>query len=273
MITRSIPSSSEQLPVIGLGTWQTFNVDTHSDNNNLKEVLHTLINGGGTLIDSSPMYGRSETMVGKLTEETSLHDKFFYATKVWTTGKLEGIRQMEDSMKKMRCQTMDLMQIHNLVDWQTHLDTLQQWKEEGRIRYIGITHYTDSYHEALEEIITKHSIDFVQFNYSIFSRNAENRLLPAAAANGVATLINRPLGEGKHFQRVMHTPLPEWCKEAGIESWSQFFLKYIIAHPTVTCVIPATANPAHMLDNVKAGNGQQPDEQMLKKMAQFVDEL
>ncbi len=273
MIKRIIPSSKEELPVIGLGTWKTFDVANSSAHPDLKAVLHTLHAAGGRLIDSSPMYGRSEQVIGELTSVMQEKDDFFYATKVWTTGLKEGIHQMEASMQKMQRKTIDLMQIHNLTDWKTHLPTLRRWKETGKIRYIGITHYTDASHEELEKIMRSEKPDFVQFNYSLVSRHAEKRLLEAAADLGVATLINRPFGEGRLFSKVNGKPLPPLAAELTITSWSEYFLKYIISHPAVTCVIPATADPAHAADNVKAGTGKLPDMAERKKMAEYIDSL
>ena len=237
----------------------------------LLEVLEAMHKNGATLIDSSPMYGQAEEAVGKLTQATGYADKFFYATKVWTQGKKEGIKQMEDSFKKMQRSVIDLMQIHNLVDWEKHLETLKQWKAEGRIKYIGITHYTDAMHGELEKIISTVPMDFVQFNYSIVARAAEKRLLPAAAQHGVATLINRPLGEGALMQKVQGKALPSWVKDYGINSWGQFFLKYIVSHPAVTCIIPATSKPEHAQDNMQAGMGEMPDEAARKKMIALMD--
>jgi diketogulonate reductase-like aldo/keto reductase len=273
MITRIIPSSGEILPVIGLGTWQTFNVSDKSTYPALETVLQTLHRGGGSLIDSSPMYGMAEQVIGDITSGMDTRNDFFYATKVWTTGKQEGIRQMEASMEKMQRKTMDLMQIHNLTDWQTHWQQLQQWKASGKIRYTGITHYQDSSHEALEKVLRTEKIDFVQFNYSISARNAENRLLDVAADLGVATLINRPFGEGRLFAKVQGKPLPTWAVECGMSNWSAFFLKYIIAHEAVTCVIPATRNPAHAADLITGGTGSLPDQALRKKMAVYMDGL
>jgi len=208
MLTRKIPSSGESLPVIGLGTWIQFDVaDNSSEKPQLTEVLKTLRTKGGSLIDSSPMYGRSEKVVGDLTSQLSA-DEFFYATKVWTTGKNEGIDQIKSSFAKMQRTTMDLLQIHNLVDLQTHLQTLRKMKEEGTIRYIGITHYQSSYHAELERIICTEPVDFVQFNYSVLSRNAEKSLLPTAADNGVAVIINEPFEKGKLFDKVRNKTLP-----------------------------------------------------------------
>jgi diketogulonate reductase-like aldo/keto reductase len=270
MFQRPIPSSGDMLPVIGLGTWKTFDVKDNTTYPQLTEVLNTLHRSGGTLIDSSPMYGRAETVVGDLTlNMTNTHD-FFYATKVWTTGKKEGIEQMESSMQKMKRETMDLMQIHNLTDWKTHLETLREWKEIGKIRYIGITHYMDSMHDELEQVIRSEQIDFVQFNYSIGDRHAENRLLPAAADHGVATLINRPFGEGRLFRQIKDQALPQWAVEAGMPTWGEFLLKFVIAHPAVTCVIPATSNPEHAATNFRAATGDLPDAGMLKKMREYI---
>lgn len=273
MTTRIIPSTGEPLSVVGLGTWKRFDVAPTGDLHPQIQVLKTLHAAGGRLIDCSPMYGQAEEVVGKTTLASGLAQNFFYATKVWTTGKAEGIRQMEDSFKKMQVQVMDLMQIHNLVDWKTHLQTLRQWKEKGRIRYIGITHYLDEHHTELENIIRSEKIDFVQFNYSVTNRHAEQRLLPACADHGVATLINRPFGTGSLFGMVASTPLPSWIAEAGIRSWSQFFLKYLLGHPAVTCVIPATANPVHMQENASAGEEPVVDERLRKQMAAFIDRL
>jgi len=273
MKTRTIPSSGEALPVIGLGTWQTFDVSNHQLNPLLENVLRKMQTAGGKLIDSSPMYGRSEFMIGNIISHIDIATNFFYATKVWTKGLQEGIRQMESSMLKMRRTTMDLMQIHNLTDWKTHLPVLKQWKEEGKIRYIGITHYTDSSHKELERIIRAEKIDFVQFNYSIDARHAEQRLLDAAADLGVATLINRPFGEGSLFRKVEGKPLPPWALELNIENWSAFFLKYIIAHPAVTCVIPATNNPQHAVENFTSDKGLSLTIKEKNKMIDYLNQL
>ena len=272
MIKRIIPSSGEALPLIGLGTWQTFDTDS-SCYPDLKTVLETMYAEGGRLIDSSPMYGRSEKVIGDISIGMENAGDFFYATKVWTTGLQEGIDQLESSMQKMRRDTMDLVQVHNLVDWKTHLPQLRRWKESGKIRYIGLTHYTDAYHDELIKLMRSEKPDFVQFNYSIFSRNAETKLLPAAADLGIATLINRPFGEGKFFSKVKGRSLPAWAVELGIESWAAFFLKYIIADPAVTCVIPATADPSHAVDNFKAGAGNLPDSHTRKQMVEFISGL
>ncbi|MEX0274337.1 MAG: aldo/keto reductase [Flavobacteriaceae bacterium] len=274
MRQRKIHSSGELLPVVGLGTWQSFDVGQSSGARDpLKEVLREMTRKGGKLIDSSPMYGSSEKVVGDLTAELGLQDQFFYATKVWISGLSEGIRQMEASMKKMKRQQLDLMQIHNLVDWRTHAKTLRSWKEKGKIRYWGITHYTNGSHERLAQIIENEKPDFVQFNYSINERNAEKRLLNTAKENGTAVIINRPYDGGSLFRKVRGKELPGWCKEQEIHSWGQFFLKYILAHDAVNCVIPGTSKPHHLVDNMGAGYGPLPSESTRKKMIQHLNQL
>lgn len=272
-MNKTIPSTNESLPSIGLGTWQTFDVSGTGAYPQLTSVLKEMHLSGARLIDSSPMYGRAEKVVGDVTSAMPEQNDFFYATKVWTSGREQGIRQMESSMKKMQRKTMDLMQIHNLTDWKTHLPVLRDWKARGIIRYIGITHYTNAMHEALEEVFSKEPIDFVQFNYSIDARHAEKRLLKAAADHGVATLINRPFGEGRLFKKVKHEALPQWATESGIESWSTFFLAFLISHPAVTCVIPATSSPEHAKDNFKAGSIAPLNEAMREKMAAYLEGL
>jgi diketogulonate reductase-like aldo/keto reductase len=271
MLSRPIPSSGELLPVVGLGTWQQFDVGAADrERQPLRDVLDIMVQRGARVIDSSPMYGRSEQVVGDLTNEPGLNaDLFFYATKVWTTGRQAGIGQMDDSLRKMRRRTMDLLQIHNLVDWTTHIATLRDWKAAGRIRYIGITHYTDAAHEKLEQIIRSEPIDFVQCNFSIADRHAERSLLPTARDRGVAVLINEPFQQGKLFAAVRDRKLPEWAADYGIRSWAQYFLKYILSHPAVTCVIPGTSNPKHLVDNLDAALGQMPDEKTRQKMISF----
>ncbi len=273
MIERIIPASGNTIPVIGLGTWSTFDVGGTSAYPVLKEVLQTMHTCGGRLIDSSPMYGRAEKVIGDITSGMQARDDFFYATKVWITGKEDGIRQMETSMSLMRRKKIDLMQIHNLLDWKIHFQTLRKWKEEGRIKYIGITHYTDSFHQELERVLGMKKFDFVQFNYSVLSCNAEKRLLPACKDMGVATIINRPFGEGNLFSIVKNRSLPDWASEIGIKTWSEFFLKYIISHAGVTCVIPATRQPLHAVANMAAGEGELPDEKHRKKMVEYLEKI
>ncbi len=273
MLQRVIPSSGESLPVIGLGTWQTFDVEDAGNYPALLEVLQYFHAGGGRLIDSSPMYGRAEEVIGNITSSMDKGDDFFYATKVWTTGLQDGTRQIETSFRKMQRTCINLVQIHNLVDWKTHLPQLRRMKDQGKIRYIGITHYTDDSHEELENIMRKEPLDFVQFNYAINAPHAEKRLLACAADLGVATLVNRPLGQGNLFKIVYGKPLPAWAGEMGIASWAVYFLKYILAHEAVTCVIPATKNPTHVRELLAAGEGLIPDQFLKAKMKKYLETL
>jgi diketogulonate reductase-like aldo/keto reductase len=274
MLTRPIPSSNEQLPVIGLGTWIQFDVGSDaSEREPLQEVLQQMLQKGGKLIDSSPMYGKSEEVIGDLTAASGKADQFFYATKVWTSGEQQGIQQMQRSMQLMKRKTMDLMQVHNLVDWKTHLKTMNKWKAEGKIRYTGITHYTIASHAELEQIVRSKAVDFVQFNYSMRVRNAEKSLLQACKENGVAVIINEPFEKGDLFKLVRGKNLPPWAGDYDIKSWAQFFLKYIISHPAVNCAIPGTSNPKHAADNMEAGYGKLPDEKGRQKMVQFIENL
>ncbi len=274
MLTRAIPATGELLPVMGLGSWIQFDVaQTENERSSLTEVLTNMHRLGGRVINSSPMYGKAEKVIGDLTAATNFANDFFYATKVWTTGRQAGIDQMEASLQKMRRRALDLLQIHNLVDWQTHLQTLRAWKEEGKIRYIGITHYTTASHAQLQRILQQEDIDFVQFNYSIGVRNAEDSLLPVAMDRGVAVIVNEPLEKGSLFARVKGARLPGWAADYGMESWGQFFLKYIVAHPGVTCVIPGTSDPTNVVDNMRAGYGRLPDEPTRKKMIKVLQEL
>ncbi|PHN06216.1 aldo/keto reductase [Flavilitoribacter nigricans] len=273
IIKHTIPGTSEQLPAIGMGTWQTFDIGNNADEReNIKQVLKTFAEKGGTVIDSSPMYGRSEDVVGELAGELKIIPELFMATKVWTRGKQAGIRQMQQSMQEMRANPMDLMQVHNLVDYHTHIQTLKQWKSEGKIRYIGITHYTDSAHDDLAELIRTEDLDFIQVNYSINDRHADRRLLPLAKDRGVAVLINRPYSGGSLFSRVKGKELPDWAAAYDITSWGQFFLKFIISHPAVTCAIPATSKVHHMEDNMGAAYGKLPDEQARKEMIRYFEQ-
>lgn len=274
MNTRPIPSSGEQLPLVGLGTWLQFDVGNDSAGRQpLTEVLNLMVQQGGKLIDTSPMYGRAEEVIGDLTATSPVREKLFYATKVWTTGEAAGIRQMDESMRKMQRKTMDLIQVHNLTDWKTHLRTLQRWKAEGKVRYNGITHYTESAHAPLEQILKTEKIDFVQFNYSIRVRNAERSLLRAAQDKGVAVIINEPFEKGSLFSLTKGKALPAWAADYDIQSWAQFFLKYILSHPAVTCAIPGTSNPRHVVDNMLAGHGALPDEKGREKMVALIGSL
>ncbi len=268
MMSRKIPSSGELLPVIGLGTWQTFDVGAgNAERAPLRSVLQEFAALGGRLIDSSPMYGNSETVAGDLLEELKLRQKLFVATKVWTSGKQDGIVQMKESMDKLRAKPIDLMQVHNLLDVDTHLATLRDWKEQGMVRYIGVTHYTASAHEAVARVIAKHPIDFIQINYSVGERDAEQRLLPLARDKGVAVIANRPFAGGELFRRVRAKPLPSWAADIDCTSWAQLLLKFVVSHPAMTCAIPATSKVEHLRDNMKAGHGRMPDEKLRARIA------
>jgi len=274
MMHREIPSSKEKLPVVGLGSWTQFDVGKSDDERQgLVQVLKSMNSLGGKLIDSSPMYGRAEEVIGDLTAGSGNADKFFYATKVWTTGKQAGIDQMNESFRKMKRKKMDLMQIHNLQDWQTHIKTLKDWKEQGKIRYVGITHYAVSAHEELERIVKSAAVDFVQFNYSIKVRNAEKSLLKAAKDHGVAVIINEPFDSGNLFKLIKGKSLPAWAADYEINSWARFFLKYILANQAVNCVIPGTSDEKHLIDNLGAGFGKLPDEAGIAKMARFIESI
>ncbi len=272
--TRPIPRTGERIPVVGLGTWQAFDVPRDGpERAAAKEALRTLVELGGTVVDSSPMYGAAEQVVGALSAELGLSGKLFVATKVWTSGRDAGIRQMEASFAKLGVARLDLMQVHNLVDAETHLATLAGWKKEGRVRYLGVTHYTASGHAALEAAIKAHRPDFVQLNYSLGERDAERRLLPLAESQGVAVLVNRPLGQGRLLARAKGKPLPGWAREIDCESWAQVFLKFILGHPAVTCVIPGTRNARHLADNLVAARGRLPDAALRARMADYFDSM
>ena len=271
MLTRPIPSTGIPLPVIGLGTYRSFARYTPE----LAQVMTLFFDAGGTLIDSSPMYGAAETVSGDVLAEVDRRDTAFLATKVWTRGKQKGVDEMHASFRNMRAgDTMELMQVHNLVDTDTHLNTLKGWKAEGKIKYIGITHYTTSAFQELGKYIRKEpEIDFCQFPYSIEQRAAENGFLQLCADYGVATLINMPFEQDGLFTGVLGEPLPDWAGDFGIDTWGQFFLKYLLADDAVTCLIPATGNPSHMADNLKAGFGSIPDQAERKRMARYFDRL
>jgi diketogulonate reductase-like aldo/keto reductase len=270
MQLRKIPSSNEKIPIVGLGTWQTFDVgNSNEERQPLKEVLQVLIDHGGSVIDSSPMYGRSEKVVGELTNELKIKQYIFEATKVWISGKEEGIQQMKKSMNLMQAQPMDLMQIHNLVDWNTHIKTLKKWKDEEKIRYIGITHYHKGGYPEIENIMRNESIDFVQINYNLLVRDAGERILPLAKDKGIAVLINRPYEGGSLFRLTKNKIFPSWAEEFDAKTWGQLFLKFILANPAVTCVIPGTSKPKHMRDNVQAGFGKLPTLEHQRKLTEL----
>ncbi|WP_353778037.1 aldo/keto reductase [Winogradskyella sp. 3972H.M.0a.05] len=271
---RKIGSSNESLPIVGLGTWQSFDVGNNkTKREQLTSVLENMKEYGGSVIDSSPMYGSSESVVGDLVQQMNSRDQFFFATKVWTSGKQNGIDQMTNSMRLMKTNTLDLIQIHNLIDWRTHMHTLKKWKDEQKIRYWGITHYVDSAHDKLIQIIKAEKPDFVQFNYAINNLNAEKKLLHTAQENNVSVIINRPYGGGSLFRLTKGKNLPDWCNDYDIKSWGQFFLKYILASKAVTCVIPGTSKPHHLIDNMKAGFGRLPDDATRKKMIAYLKTL
>jgi diketogulonate reductase-like aldo/keto reductase len=272
MLTRKIPSSGEALPVIGIGTYKGFDIGSGSkERTTLANVLRTLFSHGGSVLDSSPMYGRAEGVAGELLAAQHANEKAFVATKVWTQGRSAGIEQMTRSMKLLRRDSIDLIQIHNLVDWRTHLATLRGWKEEGRIRYLGITHYSSSAYGELEKIMRTEALDFVQLNYSLEEREAERRLLPLALERGIAALANLPFGQGSLFKALRGKPVPQWMQDAGCETWSQVLLKFTLAHQAVICVIPGTGNPDHMAENCQAGEGQMLDESLVRKLVAFWD--
>ncbi|NRB49636.1 MAG: aldo/keto reductase [Saprospiraceae bacterium] len=272
---RSIPGTEEELPIIGMGTWQTFDIgEGEADRSHMRSILKNFYDLGGRVLDSSPMYGRSEDVLGDLAADLELLGKFFMATKVWTRGKNSGIDQMNSSMSKMRTTPMDLMQVHNLVDVRTHLETLRKWKAAGRIRYIGLTHYVVSAHDDLERLIkSEKDLDFIQVNFSLGTRNAAKRLLPTAQDHGVAVLINRPYEGGSLFRRVKGKSLPPWAKEWDINSWGQYFLKYIVSHQAVTAAIPATTKLHHLKDNMGAAYGLLPDGKTRDKMVTYLEQL
>jgi diketogulonate reductase-like aldo/keto reductase len=258
IIKREIHRTGEKIPIIGMGTWRTFDVVDSSAKERLKAVLENLVRNSGTTIDSSPMYGQAEKVVGELTSSLGINAKMFFTTKVWTTGRPSGEQQIQKSFDLFRRTKIDLFQIHNLLDWQTHLKTLRRLKEEGKIKYIGITHYVDSMHETMAEIMVKENLDFIQVNFNIGDRNAEKKLLPMARDNGISVIINRPFQEGTLLSTVHSKKFPSSAKDYGCENWPQFFLKYIISNPSVTCAIPATSNPIHMIENMGAAYGYLP---------------
>jgi diketogulonate reductase-like aldo/keto reductase len=266
-ITRSIPSSGEQLPVIGLGTSQTFEVGaTAAEREPLRQVLETFLAAGNRLIDTSPMYGTAEQVLGELLTP-AMHARAFLATKVWTRGERAGSEQMSHSEQLLRTQRLDLIQVHNLLDLDTQLRTLRAWQAAGRVRYVGVTHYTVSAQADLERVVRREKLDFVQLNYSPVTRNAERSLLPLAAERGVAVLVNRPFEDGELFARTRGRPLPPWAADIDAGSWGQLILKFIAAHPAVTCIIPATAKLEHLRDNLQGGRGRLPDARLREQIA------
>ena len=274
VIKRAIPSSGELLPVIGMGTSRTFNVGAgQAERAPLAEVLKTFFGHGGTVIDSSPMYGSAEEVLGDLLKATDNQKQLFAATKVWTDGKQAGIAQMERSRRLWGVERFDLMQIHNLHDWEVHVETLKDWKAQGKVRYIGITTSHGRHHGELERALKKERFDFVQLTYNLTERAVERRLLPLAADRGVATLINRPFARGSLFRKVRGKPLPDWASEFDCTSWAQFFLKFVVSHPAATCAIPATSKARHMKDDMDAGFGRLPDLALRRRMIKYLETL
>jgi diketogulonate reductase-like aldo/keto reductase len=261
-LSRTIPSSGETIPVLGLGTWQTFDVRSAADRAPLEQCLAEFSTVPGGMIDTSPMYGRSEDVIGELMTKLGVRDRLFVATKVWTSGKKRGVDQMEQSMKKLRVSRVDLMQVHNLVDAATHLETIRAWKQEGRIRYIGVTHYTAGHHDDVVRVLESEPVDFVQINYSVAEREADRTVLPLAADRGIAVIVNRPFGGGNVLGRLSSKPVPSWSSDIDCSTWAQLLLKYVISHPAVTCVIPATSKVDHLRDNMRAAHGPMPDAAM-----------
>ena len=270
MLTRNIPSTGESLPAIGIGTYRGFDVGKgEKERAELTGVLRNLLSSGGSVLDSSPMYGRAEEVSGDLLAGENARNKIFVATKVWTTGERVGIDQMNRSMKLLRADPIDLMQIHNLVDWRTHLSTLRGWKEKGRVRYVGITHYSSTAYKDLERILSTEKLDFLQINYSLDDREADRRILPLAAERGVAVLANLPFGQGRLFAKLRGRPIPPWMNEAGCKTWSQALLKFVLANEAVTCVIPGTGNAAHMAENCRAGEGVVLGKSLCKELIEY----
>jgi diketogulonate reductase-like aldo/keto reductase len=273
--TRIIPSSGEKIPAIGLGSWLTFGIDI-SDTDELNQritILHEFLQKGGGVLDSSPMYGTAEEVIGKSLARLNNHHNLFSATKVWTTGNRQGALQMEQSRRLWGVDRLDLMQVHNLLDWETHLPTLQAMKQAGDIRYVGVTTSHGRRHKELEQLMRTQDLDFVQFTYNMLDREAENILLPLARDRGIAVIINRPFQRGGLFERFEKYPLPPWSVEIDCENWAQFFLKFIISHPAVTCAIPATSQLVHLRENIAAGYGELPDKAMRENMIQYIKAL
>jgi len=276
-LRRPIPASGELLPAVGLGTWQVFDVAARAEElGQARAALSRFVELGGAVVDSSPMYGTSESVLGDLAAGLGVHKRLFLATKVWTNGREAGIRQMEQSMARMRVALkgpLDLMQVHNLVDASIHLATLRDWKAAGRVRYVGITHYHEGAYPDLERAMRAGGVDFVQLNYSLAERTADRRLLGLAADARIAVIVNRPFAGAALFRRVAGRPLPGWAAEFGCESWAQFFLKWILAHPAVTCAIPGTRSAKHIDDNLGAATGALPDAATRRKMAAHIDSI
>ena len=267
--TRVIPGTQDALPVVGFGTWQSLDVSTPADLSDVRETMKRFVGEGGRVVDSSPMYGRSESVVGQMSRSLALESTLFLATKVWTTGKSEGIRQMEESFTRINSRRMDLMQIHNLLDVETHIPTLRDWKATGKIRYWGITHYHSGAYSEVERIMKSAHPDFLQINYSLAEPESAKRLLPMAQDLGIAVIVNRPFGQGSLFQAVKGKQVPEWAADFDARSWAQVFLKWILANPAVTCAIPATRKPAYVVDNMGGGRGRLPNTEHCRQISEL----
>jgi len=270
MVTRRIPRTEETVPVIGMGSSNTFDVggDT-AEREPLREVLRLFTQAGGAVIDTSPMYGRSEEVLGDLFAELKMRPKIWLATKVWTQGRVAGAEQIADSMRKLRTERLELLQIHNLLDWREHVPTLRAMKDDGKLRFTGITHYRADAHADVERVLRAERFDWVQINYSLAEREAERSLFPYCQEQGIAVLANRPFADGGLFDRTRGKNLPPWAAEIGCASWAQFFLRFAASHAAVTCVIPATAKPRHMQDNAAAGATPLPDTRQRTRMAEY----
>jgi len=274
LIQRPIPSTGELLPVMGMGTSRTF--DTEGDPESLatlSEVMRIFFEKGGKVIDSSPMYGNAESRVGDVLRAMTTQPPVFAATKVWTSGEQRGIEQMEESARRMHVKVFDLIAVHNLKDWKTHLATLKRWKAQGKVRYIGITTSHGRDHDALMDIMRSEPLDFVQFSYNIEDREVEQSLLPLSQERGIATMINRPFQQGAIFGKSRGHELPALAADIDCTSWAQFFLKFILGHPAVTCIIPATEKTAHMTDNMQANFGRVPDAAQRAEMLRIFESL
>lgn len=272
LITRAIPSSGERIPVVGVGT-REYRTGAGVDTTPLRATLQTFAQGGGTVVDTAPSYGNSEAALGELLSDLGLRDRLFLATKVDREGQEAGVARMTASFEKLRTDRLELMQVHNLRDTATQLATIREWKQAGRIRYAGITTSSDRQYGAFEQAMATEPLDFIQVDYSLNNRTAAERILPLAQDRGIAVLVNLPFGRASLFRAVGDRPLPDWAAEFDCASWAQFFLKYIIAHPAVTCAIPGTTKDYHAVDNLGAARGRLPDAALRRRMEQFFDGL
>ena len=274
LIQKKIPSSGESIPIIGIGTARRYEeIKTETEKAPLRETIRQFQSLGGRVIDSSPSYGTAEAVVGELVESLKVRDSLFLATKVSlrNIGRQEGITQIEQSFKKFRTNKIDLIAVHNLRDTDTQLGTLREMKQAGRIRYVGITTSFDNQYAEFEQVMKKESLDFIQVDYALDNRDAGERIIPLAADRGMAVMINLPFGRGRLFNAVQGKKLPEWANEIDCQSWAQFFLKYIVSHPAITCAVPGMARPEYVVDNLGAARGRLPDAAMRRRMEQFID--